>query len=90
MKYGELSRKNMIPSHVKNNMLSSNVKKSPLLWLHNKFPPFAAKSEMVWYFIGLYIIIRTLHGRLEVRNFSSRVKKYFNTRREISYLRAAM
>ena len=35
--------------------------------------PFAAKSEMVWYFIGVYIINRTLHGRLEIRNFSSRV-----------------
>ena len=57
---------------------------------------------MVWYFIGVYIINRTLHGRLEIRNFSSRVEKYFtserselveyffNTRREISYLQAAM
>ena len=53
---------------------------------------------MVWYFIGVYIIDRTLHGRLEIRNFSSRVEKifhsfaaltreiFFNTRREISYL----
>ena len=33
---------------------------------------------MVWYFIGVYIINRILHGRLEIRNFSSRVeKKYF-------------
>ena len=31
---------------------------------------------MVWYFIRVYIIInRTLHGRLETRNFSSRVEK---------------
>ena len=29
---------------------------------------------MVLYFIGVYIINRTLHGRLEVRNFSSRVE----------------
>ena len=29
---------------------------------------------MVWYFIGVYIINRTLHGRLEIRNFSSRVE----------------
>ena len=53
---------------------------------------------MVWYFIGVYIIKRTLHGRLEIRNFSSRVEKifhsfaaltreiFFNTRTEISYL----
>ena len=59
-------------------------------------------SEMVWYFIGVYIIKRTLHGRLEIRNFSSRVEKifhsfaaltreiFFNTRRGILYLRAAM
>ena len=30
---------------------------------------------MVWYFIGVYIINRILHGRLEIRNFSSRVEK---------------
>ena len=57
---------------------------------------------MVWYFIGVYIINRTLHGRLEIRNFSSRVEKmfhlftvltreiFFNTQREILYLRVAM
>ena len=57
---------------------------------------------MVWYFIGVYIINRTLHGRLEIRNFSSRVEKIFhlfaalsgeivfNTQRETSYLRVAM
>ena len=32
---------------------------------------------MVWYFIGVYIINRTLHGLLEIRNFSSRVEKIF-------------
>ena len=32
---------------------------------------------MVWYFIGVCTINRTLHGRLEIQNFSSRVKKYF-------------
>ena len=39
--------------------------------------PLAGKNcfiEMVWYFIGVYIINRTLHGRLEIRNFSSRVE----------------
>ena len=57
---------------------------------------------MVLYFIGVYIINRTLHRRLEMWNFSSRVEKifhlfaaltheiFFNTRREISYLRATM
>ena len=32
---------------------------------------------MVWYFIGVYIINRTLNGRLEIRNFSTRVEKIF-------------
>ena len=32
---------------------------------------------MVWHFIGVYIINKTLHDRLEIRNFSSRVEKYF-------------
>ena len=30
---------------------------------------------MVWHFIGFYIINRILHGRAEIRNFSSRVEK---------------
>ena len=58
--------------------------------------------KLVWHFIGVYMINRTLHGRLEIRIFSSRVEKYFtrslpslvkyifNIRREISYLRGAM
>ena len=36
---------------------------------------------MVWYFIGVYIINRTLHGRLEIQNFSSSVEKYFTSQR---------
>ena len=37
------------------------------------------------------IINRILLGHLEIRNFSSHVEKiFFNTRIEISYLRAAM
>ena len=28
---------------------------------------------------GVYIINRTLHGRLEIRNFSSRVEKIFHS-----------
>ena len=84
-----------------NNMLSSHMKISPLLWLHNK--PRLWDRKMLWYFIGVYIINRTLHGHLEIANFSSCVKKnifhsfaaltremFFDTRREISCLRAAM
>ena len=48
---------------------------------------------MTWYIIGVYIINRTLHGRLEIQNFSSRVEyifthslrslmKYFSTLKE--------
>ena len=60
-----------------NNMLSSYVKISLLLWHHNKLhlSDKNCLSKMVWYFIGVYIINRTLHGRLEIRNFSSRVEK---------------
>ena len=54
-------------------MLSPHVEISPLLWLHDK----SRLLQSVWYFIGVYIINRILHGRLEIRNFSSRVEKYF-------------
>ena len=60
-----------------NNMLSSHVKISPLLWLHNK--PHLSDRKMLWYFIGVYIINRTLHGHLEIPNFSSCVKKKYFT-----------
>ena len=70
---------NEIPSELlRENLISSHVKISPLLWLHNKPHPFRPKnylSKMVWHFIGVYIINRTLHGRLEIRNSSSRVEK---------------
>ena len=69
--------------------------------------PFRTKIyliEMIWHFIGVYIINRTLRGRLGIGNFSSRVENislaekfgaltgeiFFNTRREISYFRAVM
>ena len=61
-----------------NNMLFSHVKRSPLLWLHNKScltQPKILNSEMVWHFIGV-LINKTLHGCLEIQNFSSRVEKY--------------
>ena len=47
-------------------------------------------SEMVCYYIGVDLVNRTLDGRLEIKNFSFRVIKYFNTRRVISYLLAAI
>ena len=57
------------------NMLHSHVKRSPLLWFHMKISPF----EMINYFINVYSINRKLHARLEIRNFSSRVEKYFTS-----------
>ena len=59
-----------------NNMLSSHVKISPLLRLHNE----SRLSQQKWkalVFIGVYRTNRILHGRLEILNFSSRVEKYF-------------
>ena len=38
---------------------------------------------MVWRFIGVYI--RTLHGRLETRDFFSHVEKYFTSKRVEKY-----
>ena len=73
---GELSRENMIFT-CENNMLSSRVKRSPFLWLHNKSRLSQEKkclTEMVLYFMGVYIINRTLHSRLEIRNFFPRVE----------------
>ena len=32
---------------------------------------------MVWFFIGVYKIDRTLHGLLKIRNFFSCVEEYF-------------
>ena len=67
-----------IPGEVsRENMTSSQVKRSPLLWLHNNSRTLQQKKlfkrEIVWNFIGVYIVNRTLHGRLEIRNFSSGV-----------------
>ena len=51
-------------------MLSSHVKISPLLWLHNKSRlshQKTIKSEMVWQFIGVYIIrvSQRIYGRVQ-------------------------
>ena len=46
---------------------------------------------MIWHFISVYLINRTLNGRLEIRNFSSRAKKYLpvNVLKNISLVRCA-
>ena len=49
-----------------NNMLSSHVKRSTLLWLHDKSrlsqQKTILKSDMVWYFTDFYIINSTFLG----------------------------
>ena len=68
---GELSREN-ISSHV-------NTTRYLHMWKGHRCYGYiinrAYLSEIVWYFIGGYIINRTLHGRLEIRNLFSRVEK---------------
>ena len=57
-------------------LLSSYVKISWLLWLHYKSCLLhQTKMLVVWHFSGVYIINRTLHDHLEIRNFSSGVEK---------------
>ena len=77
---------NEIPAgeHSRENLISSHVKILPLLWLDNKLRLLYQKTIKVkWFGISLvFISKRTLHGRLEMQNLSSRV--------EISYLRAAV
>ena len=47
-----------------NNMLSSDIKRSVLLLLHKKSHLSQQKNAMVRYFVGVYIINRTLQGHL--------------------------
>ena len=76
---GELSRKNLISSHVKITRYLHTWKCHGCYgYIINS--TFHAKKLLEWngwYFIGVYIINRTLHGGLEIRNFSSSVEKYF-------------
>ena len=78
--------------------------KDPRCYGHIITGAFPSETEMVWKFIGVYNMKRTLHGHLEIRNFCSRVEKYFtrslrslvireiffNAGREISHLHAAL
>ena len=69
---GKLSRKKTI---------SSRLKRSPLLWLHNKSRLLHGLA-----LIGVHIINKTVHGRLEIQNFSCLVLNNISlvrTRREI-------
>ena len=98
----ELSRENLVSSHVTITCYLHTRKYQCCYCFMAPFTPKNYQSEMVLYFIGVYIINRTLHGRLEIWNFSSRIEKifhsfaaltreiFFNTRRESSYLRTAI
>lgn len=72
MKTDEISRelpcKNMISSHVKITCCL-HLKRSAMICLHTINCAFRSKSEIIWYSIA-YIINRTLHGHLEIQNFS--------------------
>ena len=73
----ELSRENLISSHVKITCYLHMWKYHHCYGfiINRTFQTKNFLSKMVWHFIGVYIINRILHGRLEIRNFSSRVQK---------------
>lgn len=64
--------KNIYTHEEKKHVLSSLIKRPPLL-LHSC--AFHSKSEMVWYFIGVYTINKILYGCLRIKNLSSHVEK---------------
>ena len=75
----ELLRENMISSHVKIICYFYMWKDHRCYGYIINHACYSKKyfSEMVWNFIGVYIINRILHGHLERRNFSFCVEKYF-------------
>ena len=46
-------------------MLFSHVKRSPLQWLPNVYGAVRSKSEIVWDFIDVDVIYRTLHWKYD-------------------------
>ena len=74
--------------------------KNPGMLIPNKCP--SSNLSVILYHGLTHNGLRILHGRVEIQNFSSSVEKnftkecseqvkyFFNTRREISYLQAAM
>ena len=75
---GQLSCENMISSHMKTTCYF-HMWKDHHCYGYIIHCAFHSKNLFKWNglaFIGVYIINRTLHGRLEIKNFSSRVEKY--------------
>ena len=71
-------------------MLSSRVKISPLLWLHNKSRLSHQKTIKVkWFGSSLVFIVSSVEKIFHLIAALTH-EIFFNTRREISYLRAAM
>ena len=74
----------LIQSNTAGKLQSGLVKTSPLLWLREINRSFPSKKKKgnkeKWLDISLvfFKINRTLHGRLEVQNFSFSVQKYFS------------
>ena len=73
----ELSLENLISLHVKITCYLHMWKYHHCYGfiINHTFQTKKLLSKMVWHFIGVYIINRILHGRLEIRNFSSHVEK---------------
>ena len=92
---GELSRENMISSHMKITCYLHMLKDHHCYgYVINRC--FHREKLLKWNGLVFHIINRTLHGHLELWNFSSRVEKYFTrerlftTWREILHICMAM
>lgn len=82
--YLHYTKTNKIPGKLLHKNISSHSKTCYLhVWKDHRCydyivnSAFRSNSEMVWDFIGVHVINRTLQGHLEIRNFSFRVDKYF-------------
>ena len=65
----------------KQDTFTRETKRTPLLRLQDRDRTTKKyKIEMVWYLVGVDIMNRTLHYRLETRNFVFHVEKYSVTR----------
>ena len=67
-----------------NNILFSHVKRLPLLWFRNK--SHLSQRKVKWFDISLAFSLAftngALHGRLEIRNFSTLEEKFRISKRQ--------
>ena len=73
MKYQTISRKQFF-SCERRDLLCSHSNGDIFTYENNRLFSRVNARKLTWYFIGVYIINRILDGRLEMRNFSSRVE----------------